>query len=398
MDASASTRAPAPGLALGELTEGDWRRLARLEAPHGVISLVVDHALGGRRRGVERLRREADGARRLGPVGDQRPALWRTMVGDSQRAVAEAIGARIGSGERSRAFFCPVGATRVVPVASPLRLPESCTIGRHPRLTEVALASSLAAVRGVIGITRQGLAVTEYWGPHARARWEIPFGPERDGRRREGPARGGPRRAVLHGDLLERQRDQEVERAVAEAVGRLARRAVEREWTALVVGGDMREVPRVVKPLARAGVMAVPHSRHVASPQEQVAALAALDGEIARRTTERLAAAPRHQRLDGAEAIRPAIAGRAVGEVFVGVRKPAPGWGPALDDDGSRAGLDDVVRRALAEGLPVVPVVAGRGVGLELGSVAALRGAPAAVGSEEAAAPVRPGVETGTDG
>lgn len=354
-------------LALGEMGPDDWRGLAGLRGEHGMISMAVDYGLQGRSHAIRMLGNEMTRLRRRPPDG-MRAAPWGELLAVTEAALGDAIAVAIGHGERSRAFFGAVGATDLVTVASPVRLPEFLAVGPSVRLTELALAAPASQVRGVVGVTRRRLTATEYWGPHPRAEWSIPLGADGDRRRREGPARGGPRRAIVHDDLVARGRGHDTRKALAEAARQLAGRAVARGWAATVVGGDMREVPAVVRPLADAGVLTAPQKRHVDSPAEQRIALTGLDRHRADTTRARLeGAAP--ALLRGAESIRQAIRDGSVGELFVGVRPPAAGRGPERVGEAADPESDETIRRAIAAGVEVSPVSDGAVLGVEPGAL-----------------------------
>ncbi len=354
---------------LGALGADDWRDLAQLPAGHGLISMAVDYGVGGRSRGIGALRQEMKRLRRR-PPEDERPGEWRDLLTASESALAAAIAASIGHGERSRAFFATLGEDQVIAVTSPVRLAEYCSVAGIPRLMELALAAPSSRIRGVIGVTRRGVTATEYWGPHPRAEWTIPLDAASGGRRHEGPARGGPRRSIVHGDLVARRRGHEVGKALDNAAEQLAEHATARNWIAAIVGGDMREVPRVLDPVEKAGVPTIAHGRHVDSATEQRAALDIVDRELAGRVRSRLESGE-GDLICGAGAISRGIERREVSEVFIGVRPPVAGRAPERVGEAAGSEGDELVRLACASAVPVSPVVDAEDIGVGPGRLAA---------------------------
>lgn len=382
-------RPPRTPLSLGEMSSHQWRDLAALSGELGVVSMAVDYAFRGRRRGVEMLKREMGRSARGAPPEDVRPTDWRQALAACEVALTASLMAATSPGERSRAFFCVVGETDAFAVASPLRLPEFFAVGAQPRLTELALADPASGVRGVIGVTRARLTAAEFWGPYARAEWAIPIEEDRDGRRLQGPGHGGPQRAVVQRDRLARRRDQTHERAIADAAGELAARAAARGWTVAVVGGDMREVGRVIRPLSSAGVPAIPHGRHVDSPAERMAALDAADAEGDRLARSRLAASGPRVVRDLAAIGNTIAEGRAT-ELFLGARPLTAGRETGrVESDSSRA-CDEIVRAAFAAGVPVTPIHDGSALGLDPGVLVAGVASARARGSDGGAGVPRP--------
>ena len=338
----------------------------------GAVSLVVDYADGGRRRAVSRLRRDAAAAARSVPRNSVRPSVWRGALAETTDALAEAVGRPSIRGERSRALFASVGSPDVTTLASPVLLPEVFAIDPEPRLAELVIAEVAAGIRGVIGVTRRRVSAYEFWGPHPHGEWTIPVEPERGSpRRREGPGRGGPRRAVVHQNRVQRRTREITRRVLADAAGDVASLALSRGWRVAVVGGDMREIGHVLETVQSTGLTAVPHGRHVDSHAERVAALETAHVEERRHARARLDA-------HGARVVRgPGLVADAlergiVTEVVVGVGAASGGSAPVCPS--SLLGAEGVrmIRGALTRDVGIVPLDDSAAAGVPEGAVVAM--------------------------